>query len=82
MNIEQVKCLQDVINVAIEHGGDPGGAYFCNADELGEKVDELVRLFPNISWSWGSYKILYDEPLTLEESDVRRDYILLKLNKD
>ena len=41
---EFIKKLNEVIEVAIQHGGDVGGAYFCYPDELFKELQNLVSL--------------------------------------
>ena len=41
---EFIEQLNSVIAMAIEHGGDAGGAYFCYPDELFEELQNLVSL--------------------------------------
>ena len=41
---EFIKQLNSVITMAIKHGGDAGGAYFCYPDELFEELQNLVSL--------------------------------------
>lgn len=44
MTNKQLELLNNVIEVAIQHGGDYGGAYHCYPDELAEAMDALVAL--------------------------------------
>ena len=41
---EFIKKLNEVIEVAIQHGGDTGGPYFCYPDELFKELQNLVSL--------------------------------------
>ena len=41
---EFIEQLNSVIAMAIKHGGDAGGAYFCYPDELFEELQNLVSL--------------------------------------
>ena len=41
---EFIEQLNSVITMAIKHGGDAGGAYFCYPDELFEELQNLVSL--------------------------------------
>ena len=53
MNDKQIKALNMVIESAIEHGGDYGGAYYCYPDELAEAMDALVAsLGDDYDWKW------------------------------
>lgn len=53
MNDKQIKVLNMVIELAIQHGGDYGGAYYCYPDELAEVMDSLVAsLGDNYYWKW------------------------------
>ena len=53
MNDKQIKALNMVIESAIEHGGDYGGAYYCYPDELAEAMDALVTsLGDDYDWKW------------------------------
>ena len=57
MNDKQIKALNKVIEAAIEHGGDYGGAYYCYPDELAEAMDALVAsLGDNYYWKWDDPK--------------------------
>ena len=35
---KEIETLNEVLNAAIEHGGDAGGPYFCNKEELQESI--------------------------------------------
>lgn len=53
MNDKQIKALNMVIESAIQHGGDYGGAYHCCPDELAEAMDALVAsLGDDYYWKW------------------------------
>ena len=53
MNDKQIKVLNMVIESAIQHGGDYGGAYYCYPDELAETMDALVASLGNdYYWKW------------------------------
>ena len=53
MNDKQIKALNMVIESAIQHGGDYGGAYYCYPDELAEAMDALVAsLGDDCYWKW------------------------------
>ena len=53
MNDKQINALNMVIESAIEHGGDYGGAYYCCPDELAETMDALVTsLGDDYCWKW------------------------------
>ena len=53
MNDKQIKALNMVIESAIQHGGDYGGAYYCYPDELAEAMDTLVAsLGDGYYWKW------------------------------
>ena len=41
---EFIEQLNSVIAMAIEHGGDAGGPYFCYPDKLFEELQNLVSL--------------------------------------
>lgn len=57
MNDKQIKALNKVIESAVEHGGDPGGAYYCYPDELAEAMDNLVEsLGDDYYWKWDDPK--------------------------
>ena len=57
MNDKQIKALNKVIEAAVEHGGDPGGAYFCYPDELAEAMNNLVSSLGNdYYWKWDEPK--------------------------
>ena len=54
MNDKQIKALNKVIEAAVEHGGDPGGAYCCYPDELAEAMNNLVSSLGNdYYWKMG-----------------------------
>ena len=38
-----VKHINRIIQEAIEHGGDDGGAYFCNAEGLKESMEAFKQ---------------------------------------
>lgn len=53
MNDKQIKALNMVIESAVEHGGDYGGAYYCCPDELAEAMEALVAsLGDDYYWKW------------------------------
>lgn len=53
MNDKQIKALNMVIESAIQHGGDCGGAYHCYPDDLAEAMDTLVAsLGDDYHWMW------------------------------
>lgn len=57
MNDKQIKALNNVIEVAIEHGGDLGGAYYCYPDELAKAMDDLVAYIgDDYYWKWDDPK--------------------------
>ena len=57
MNDKQIKALNKVIEAAVEHGGDPGGAYYCYPDELAEAMNNLVSSLGNdYYWKWDDPK--------------------------
>ena len=31
---EEIEALNRILEAAVEHGGDPGGPYFCNEEDL------------------------------------------------
>lgn len=39
---ETVKLLNDLISQAILHGGDPGGPYYVNHDELRRSANNII----------------------------------------
>jgi hypothetical protein len=39
---EAINRINDIIEEAIDHGGDSGGAYFCNRDGLVKAMRELL----------------------------------------
>ena len=60
MNDKQIKVLNMVIESAIQHGGDYGGAYHCYPDELAETMDALVvSLGDGYYWKWDDPKYRY-----------------------
>ena len=60
MNDKQIKALNMVIESAIQHGGDYGGAYHCYPDELAETMDDLVAsLGDGYYWKWDDPKYKY-----------------------
>ena len=57
MNDKQIKALNYVIEAAVQHGGDRGGAYYCYPDELAETIDALVTsLGDDYYWKWDNPK--------------------------
>lgn len=52
MNDKQIKALNNVIESAIEHGGDYGGAYYCCAGELADAMDFLVATINDSDYYW------------------------------
>ena len=57
MNDKQLELLNIVIETAIEHGGDLGGAYYCYPDELAKTMDNLVAALGNdYYWEWDDPK--------------------------
>ena len=57
MSDKQIELLNYVIEAAIEHGGDYGGAYYCYPDELTETMDALVTsLGDDYYWKWDNPK--------------------------
>lgn len=60
MTNKQLELLNNVIEVAIQHGGDYGGAYHCYPDELAEAMDALVALLGDgYYWKWDDPKYKY-----------------------
>ena len=57
MTNEQLELLNKVIESAVEHGGDYGGAYHCYPNELAEVMDALVSsLGDDYYWKWDNPK--------------------------
>lgn len=57
MNDKQIKALNNVIEAAVQHGGDRGGAYYDYPDELAETMDSLViSLGADYYWKWDDPK--------------------------
>ena len=52
MNDKQIKALNNVIEAAIEHGGDYGGAYYCYAGELADAMDFLIATINDSDYYW------------------------------
>ncbi len=52
MNDKQIKALNEVIEAAIQHGGDYGGAYYCYAGELADAMDFLVATINDSDYYW------------------------------
>ena len=57
---EFIKQLNTVIETAIEHGGDAGGAYYCIPDVMLEEIKKLVKLLNDnrlvLVWNDKQYK--------------------------
>lgn len=54
---KQIELLNSVIEAAIAHGGDLGGAYYCYPDELAETMDALIAsLGDDYYWKWDDPK--------------------------
>lgn len=71
---EFIKKLNEVIEVAIQHGGDVGGAYFCWPDEIYKQVQELTFLmgYKDLKVVWSENK--YDKKA--------REYPIIKFRKE
>lgn len=48
---ERVSVLNNLIRAAIDHGGDYGGPYFCNPEELEKAMDALCKM-TLLTWKW------------------------------
>lgn len=60
MNDKQLELLNNVIDYAVEHGGDLGGTYYSSPDELAEAMDNLVSsLGDDYYWKWDDPKSHY-----------------------
>lgn len=60
MTNKQLELLNNVIEAAVQHGGDYGGAYHCYPDELAEAMDTLVAsLGDDYYWKWDDPKYQY-----------------------
>ena len=35
---EEIEALNRILNAAVEHGGDSGGPYFCNEEDLKKSI--------------------------------------------
>ena len=52
-----IDALNDLVNQAIMHGGDPGGPYFCNEKGLRDAADTMASIL-GITWKWeGEYDL-------------------------
>lgn len=40
---EQIIAINDVIEKAIDHGGDAGGPYYCCIDDLIDSINRFVK---------------------------------------
>ena len=69
---EFIKKLNEVIEVAIKHGGDAGGPYFCYPDELFEELQNLVSLMDK------DLKVVWKE---IEYSDSENMYPIIVNNR-
>ena len=57
MSDKQIELLNYVIEAAIQHGGDYGGAYYCYPNELAETMNVLVAsLGDGYYWKWDDPK--------------------------
>lgn len=57
MSDKQIELLNYVIEAAIQHGGDYGGAYYAYPDELAETMNALITsLGDNYCWKWDNPK--------------------------
>lgn len=57
MTNKQIELLNNVIDYAVEHGGDLGGPYCCYPDELAEAMNNLVSsLGDDYYWKWDDPK--------------------------
>lgn len=60
MTNKQIELLNNVIDYAVEHGGDLGGPYYSSPDELAEAMDNLVSsLGDDYYWKWDDPKSQY-----------------------
>ena len=60
MTNKQIELLNNVIDYAVEHGGDLGGPYYSCPDELAEAMDNLVlSLGDDYYWKWDDPKCQY-----------------------
>ena len=71
---EFIKKLNEVIEVAIQHGGDVGGAYFCWPDEIYKQVQELTFLM-----GYKDLKVVWSED---EYNKEARKYPIIKFRKE
>lgn len=40
---EQIIAINDVIEKAIDHGGDPGGPYYCCISDLIDSINRFIK---------------------------------------
>ena len=64
MNKKIVEVIDEIIANAINHGGDQGGAYFSDPDDLADSLNKLCKLCPDIEWEW---------------ADGRKEWVNLKM---
>lgn len=67
---ELINALNSLIEASLNHGGDPGGAYFCFPEEQKAAVEKVANLLDldidpvgDKSYGNSSYKIFSNKPL-------------------
>ena len=72
-NIEdEIEIINEIINCAVDHGGDNGGAYFSCGESLCEAIEE-----------WLVYRNIHEEYVVKGRltCDYDSDYIIVKKEK-
>lgn len=74
---EFIRQLNIVIETAIEHGGDAGGAYYCIPDVMLKEVKKLVKLLNDnrliLVWNDKQYK---KYPIIKFKDEVKENEII------
>lgn len=57
-----IDALNDLIEQAIDHGGDLGGPYFCNEKGLADAADKMADVL-GATWEWKEGYITKEYPV-------------------
>lgn len=72
----EIDLINSIIRTAIDHGGDPGGPYFCFPKNLKESIENFL-IFRNLNNQYEIINVDYEDELTDDEREyfkiVKRD---------
>ena len=43
IDLKEIELINNIIKESVEHGGDPGGAYFCSWDDAYEAINNYLK---------------------------------------